>query len=59
MHYIRIKQRIRNKLDKLFHIDRCSDFGYMAANAYLAPDVLVFSKKNLFMYENTSIPEGG
>jgi len=58
MHYIGIKQRVKNKIDKLFHIDHFSEYGYMAKNAYLAPDVLLFSKKNLYMYENTSIPEG-
>jgi acetyltransferase-like isoleucine patch superfamily enzyme len=58
MHYIGLKRRIRNKIDKLFHIDRNQEYGYMAKNAYLAPDVIVFSKKNLFLHENTSIPEG-
>ena len=58
MHYISVKQRIKNKIDKLFHIDRRSEYGYMAKDAFLAPDVLLFSKKNLYMYENTSIPEG-
>ena len=58
MHYIGFKQRIKNKIDKLFHIDRLSEYGYMAKDAYLAPDVLLFSKKNLYLYENTSIPEG-
>jgi len=58
MHYISVKQRIKNKIDKLFHIDRRSEYGYMAKGAYLAPDVLLFSKKNLYLYENTSIPEG-
>ena len=58
MHYIGIKQRIRNKLDHLLRIDRRGEYGYMAQDAYLAPDVMVFSKKNLFLYENTSIPEG-
>lgn len=58
MHYIGLKRRIRNKIDKLFHIDRNKEYGYMAKNAYLAPDVIVFSKKNLFLHENTSIPEG-
>lgn len=58
MHYISVKQRIKNKIDKLFHIDRRSEYGYMAKDAYLAPDVLLFSKKNLYLYENTSIPDG-
>ena len=58
MHYIGIKQRIKNKIDKLFHIDRLSEYGYMAKDAHLAPDVMLFSKKNLYLYENTSIPEG-
>ena len=58
MHYIGIKQRIRNKLDRLLGIDRRSEYGYLAPDAYLAPDVMVFCKKNLFLYENTSIPEG-
>ena len=58
MHYIGFKQRIKNKIDKLFHIDRLSEYGYMAKDAYLAPDVLLFSKKNLYLYENTSIPDG-
>ena len=58
MHYIGFKQRIKNKIDKLFHIDRLSEYGYMAKDAHLAPDVMLFSKKNLYLYENTSIPEG-
>ena len=58
MHYIGLKQRIRNKFDKLFRINRRAEYGYMAKDAFLAPDAMVFSKKNLFMYENTSIPEG-
>lgn len=59
MHYIGIKQRIKNKLDRILHIDRRDEYGYLAKNAYLAPDVMVFSKKNLYLYESTSIPEGG
>ena len=59
MHYVSIKQRIRNHIDKLLHIDRHSEYGYMAKDAYLASDVIVFCKKNLYLYENTSIPEGG
>lgn len=58
MHYISIKQRIKNKIDHLFHIGRRGEYGYMAKDAFLAPDVMVFNKKNLFLYENTSIPEG-
>jgi acetyltransferase-like isoleucine patch superfamily enzyme len=58
MFYTNFKQRIRNKIDRLFHIDRRSEYGFMAKDAYLAPDVMVFSKKNLYLYENTSIPEG-
>lgn len=58
MNYISISQKIKNKIDKLFRIDRRSEYGYMAKDAFLAPDVLLFSKKNLYMYENTSIPEG-
>lgn len=58
MFYTSIKQRIRNKLDSLFHIDRRGEYGYMAKDAYLASDVVVFSKRNLFLYENTSLPSG-
>ena len=58
MNHISIKQKLRNKIDRLFHIDRRSEYGYMAKDAFLAPDVLLFSKKNLYLYENTSIPEG-
>ena len=58
MFYTSIKKRIRNRLDRLFHIDRRSEYGYMAKDAYLASDVVIFIKKNLFLYENTSIPEG-
>lgn len=58
MNPISIKQLIRLKLDKLFHIDRRNEYGYMANNAYLNPDTIVFNKKNLFLYENTSIPGG-
>lgn len=59
MNPIGIKQALRNKLDKLFHINRRNEYGYMAKDAYLSPDTIVFSKKNLFMYENTGIPGGG
>ena len=58
MNPICIKQALRNKLDKLFHIDRCSEYGYMAKDAYFSPETIVFSKKNLFMYENTGISGG-
>lgn len=58
MFYTSLKQRIRNRIDRLFHIDRRGEYGYMAKDAYLASDVVLFSKKNLFLYENTSIPEG-
>lgn len=58
MHYIGIKQRIRNKIDSIFHIDRRSSYGYLAKDAYIAPDAIIYNRKNLFLYENTSIPEG-
>lgn len=58
MNPIGIKQALRNKLDKLFHINRRCEYGYMAKDAYLSPDTIVFSKKNLFMYENTGVPGG-
>lgn len=58
MNPISIKQLIRLKIDKLFHIDRRKEYGYMAKDAYLNPDTIVFNKKNLFMYENTGIPGG-
>lgn len=58
MNPIGIKQALRNKLDKLFHINRRCEYGYMAKDAYLSPDTIVFSKENLFMYENTGIPGG-
>ncbi len=58
MNPIGIKQKIRNKLDKLFHIDRRIEYGYLSKSALLAPDTIVFSKKNLYMYDNTSIPGG-
>lgn len=58
MNPISIKQRIRNKIDKLLHIDRRNEYGYMSEDAYLNQDTIVFNKKNLFMYENTSIPGG-
>ena len=46
MHHIGIKQQIRNKFDRLFRIDRRGKYGYLAKDAYLASDVVVFSKKN-------------
>lgn len=58
MFYTSIKLRIRNKIDRILHIDRRAEYGFMAKDAYLASDVVVFSKKNLFLYENTSIPSG-
>lgn len=58
MNPIGIKQALRLKLDRLFHIDRRNEYGMMAKSAYLAPDTILFSKKNLFMEEDTSIPGG-
>lgn len=58
MNPISIKQLIRLKIDKLFHIDHRNEYGYMAEDAYLHQDTVVFNKKNIFMYENTSIPGG-
>lgn len=58
MNPIGLRQRIRLFFDKLFHIDRRGEYGYMAKDAYLNPDTVLFNKKNLFMYENTSIPGG-
>ena len=58
MNPIGIKKRISNIVDKIFHINHRLEYGYMADDAFLAHDVLLFSKKNLYMYENTSIPEG-
>lgn len=45
MNPISIKQTIRLKLDRLFHIDRKGEYGLMANNAYLLPDTVLFSKK--------------
>ena len=58
MNPISIKQTIRLKLYRLFHIDRKGEYGLMANDAYLSPDTVLFSKKNLFMEEKTSIPGG-
>lgn len=58
MNPIGLKQAIRMKIDRLLHIDRRKEYGLMAKTAYLAPDSIVFCKKNLFMEENTSIPGG-
>lgn len=58
MNPIGLKQAIRLKIDRLLHIDRSKEYGLMAKTAYLAPDSIVFCKKNLFMEENTSIPGG-
>ena len=58
MNPIGLKQAIRMKIDRLLHIDRSKEYGLMAKSAYLAPDSIVFNKKNLFMEENTSIPGG-
>ena len=54
MNPISIKQTIRLKLDRLFHIDRKGEYGLMANNAYLSPDTVLFSKKNLFMAHPTN-----
>lgn len=58
MNPVGFRQLFRQKFDKWFHIDRRYEYGYMALDAYLASDSIVFNKKNLFMYENTSIPGG-
>lgn len=42
---ISIKLWIRNKIDSILHIDRRGEYGYMAADACISPDVMVFSKK--------------
>ena len=44
MNPISIKQTIRLKLDRLFHIDRKGEYGLMANNAYLSPDCLSLEK---------------
>ena len=41
MNPISIKQTIRLKLDRLFHIDRKGEYGLMANNAYLSPDTVL------------------
>lgn len=58
MNPISIKKSLRLKLDRLLHIDRRDEYGLMAPTAYLAPDTVLFSKKNLFMEEDTCIPGG-
>lgn len=58
MNPIGIKQSLRLRIDSLLHIDRSAEFGLMASTAYLSPDTILFSKKNLFMEEDTSIPGG-
>lgn len=45
MNPISIKQTIRLKLDRLFHIDRKGEYGLMANDAYLSPDTVLFSKR--------------
>lgn len=58
MNNIGIRRKIRLFLDKLFAVDRRDEYGYMAKSAYLAPDTMLFNKRNLFMEEGTSIPGG-
>ena len=58
MFYTSIKQRIQNRIDRILHVDRRGEYGYMANDAYLAEDVIIFNKKNLFLYEKTSLPSG-
>lgn len=58
MNPIGIKKSLQLKLDRLFRIDRRGEYGMMAESAYLHPDTVLFSKKNLYMEENTSIPGG-
>ena len=58
MNPISIKQLMRLKIDKLFHINRRGEYGMMANSAYLSPDTVIINKKNLYMEENTSIPGG-
>lgn len=58
MNPIGLKQFVRLKVDKLFHIKRNKEYGLMAESAYLSPDTILFSKQNLFMEEYTSIPGG-
>lgn len=58
MNPISLKKSIRLKIDRLLRVDRRGEYGLMAASAYLSPDTVLFSKKNLYMEENTSIPGG-
>lgn len=58
MNNIGLRRKISLFLDKLFGVDRRSEYGFMAKSAYLAPDTVLFNKKNLFMEEETSIPGG-
>lgn len=58
MNSIGLKIKIRMFVDKLFKIDRRAEYGLMDKTAYLAPDTILFNKKNLYMEENTSIPGG-
>lgn len=58
MNPIGIKQRLRLWLDRILRIDRSSEYGLMEPGAYLAPDTILFSKKNLYLHAGASIPGG-
>ena len=58
MNSIGLKKKICMLVDRLFKIDRRAEYGLMDKTAYLAPDTILFNKKNLYMEEHTSIPGG-
>ena len=58
MNPIGLKKKICMFVDRLFKIDRRAEYGLMDKTAYLAPDTILFNKKNLYMEEHTSIPGG-
>ena len=58
MNSIGLKKKICMFVDRLLKIDRRAEYGLMDKTAYLAPDTILFNKKNLYMEEHTSIPGG-
>ena len=46
MNPIGLKKKICMFVDRLFKIDRRAEYGLMDKTAYLAPDTILFNKKN-------------
>ncbi len=54
MHYISVKQRIKNLFDMIFHIDHSSENMVIWLRMHIWPLTSLYLTKNLFLYEDIS-----